>query len=125
MAVMPMMFRGRAPLQRMPQAPVLTPQGFDLVSEEGFLLSLTQERKRCDRTGRPFLLLLLSRQNLGGVPSGLLIEKVVAALCQASRDTDIVGWYEESAVIGVLFTELPEDPTAAVQRILTKITETL
>jgi hypothetical protein len=34
-------------------------------------------------------------------------EKIQYALSHSTRDADIRGWYQDGAVIGVIFTELP------------------
>ena len=68
---------------------------------------LTLERKRAERSGKPFVLMLLngdhSLQNGAG---GGLLQNTSTALATATRDTDLIGWYKEGAVLGVIFTEI-------------------
>jgi exopolysaccharide biosynthesis polyprenyl glycosylphosphotransferase len=75
------------------------------IQAEGiFLPMLTVERKRSERTGQPFALMLL---NLEKVQLGRrMIKKVGDALAFATRDTDITGWYRTNSVLGVIFTTL-------------------
>ncbi len=80
--------------------------GSEMLAEERFVKQLALERKRAERSGRSFVLMLLD-------PSRLLREesreeaigRIVSALAQSIRETDIRGWYAES-VIGVIFTEI-------------------
>jgi len=52
--------------------------------------------------------------------------KVFYALSQATRDTDIKGWYRRGHAIGVIFTEIVNDEEKAVVRFLsTKVTDSL
>jgi lipopolysaccharide/colanic/teichoic acid biosynthesis glycosyltransferase len=68
---------------------------------------LTLERKRAERSGKPFALMLLHATHFlqNGV-RGRLLKNVLIALASATRDTDLIGWYEEDAVLGVIFTEI-------------------
>jgi hypothetical protein len=69
---------------------------------------LTLERKRFERSGRPFLLLLVElAKPTGGDPhfeprtAGRLFD----ALWQCLRETDFVGWYVEGRVAGAVLTQ--------------------
>jgi hypothetical protein len=82
---------------------------------ESFTRILCFERKRTDRSQRPFLLLLLELR------IGLrnrqwrrrLVKNVVQSLQSCARQTDMIGWYKHNTVIGVIFTELPRGPLSA------------
>lgn len=65
------------------------------------------ERKRSQRTGNPFVLLIADISKLVGrrAPGG---EEICAALQSETRDTDLCGWYRESTAVGVIFTALQE-----------------
>jgi lipopolysaccharide/colanic/teichoic acid biosynthesis glycosyltransferase len=76
---------------------------------ESFTRILCFERRRTDRSQRPFLLLLLE------LKTGLrnrqrwrrrLVRNVIQSLQSCARQTDMIGWYEHNTVIGVIFTEL-------------------
>jgi len=50
----------------------------------------------------------------------------IAAVNRSTRDTDVMGWYEESRVIGVIFTELGQtEAKLAVNAISRKVTDAL
>lgn len=75
----------------------------DLISEKTFLEILTLERKRSERSGKAFVLMLTEWDSS---ESNAFPESVVAAIAAAKRDTDLTGWYSEGFVLGTIFTEL-------------------
>ncbi|MGH9524222.1 MAG: sugar transferase [Terriglobales bacterium] len=123
MAVMPVTIHDQAPLRRGRSAQTITRESH-LVSETNFLFAVGQERKRSERSGKPFLLLLLSG-NYAGRKGDSVVGKVVRALGVATRDTDMAGWYEDKATIGIIFTEIVENSSQAVQAVLTRVTTAL
>ena len=123
MAVMPVTIHDQAPLRRERSARTITRESH-LVAETNFLFAVGQERKRSERSGKPFLLLLLSG-NYAGRKGDTVVSKVVRALGVATRDTDMAGWYEDQGKIGIIFTEIAENTTAAVQAVLTRVTSAL
>lgn len=82
--------------------------------EEYFSELLTYERKRTERSRRPFLLMLLdidgfsasNNGNNGSNGKEAAIKKIASALFSSTREIDVKGWYKNGSVIGVLFTEL-------------------
>jgi len=97
-----------------------------MLAENAFTERLCLERKRTERSGRRFVLMLLDVGNL--VRTGSRHEtlgRVVSALSNSIRETDIRGWYAES-VVGVIFTEInTAEGTDVAKALLTKITEAL
>jgi exopolysaccharide biosynthesis polyprenyl glycosylphosphotransferase len=67
------------------------------------------ERKRAERSGRCFLLMLVDVENIlqANQSEGVLSE-IVSAVCSSARETDLAGWYREDAMLGVIFTEISE-----------------
>jgi exopolysaccharide biosynthesis polyprenyl glycosylphosphotransferase len=99
-----------------------------ILSQEHFAHTLFVERKRTERSGRSFVLMLLESTRLlkpGGDRQAL--EKVLAALSRSSRDTDTKGWYKKGSTIGVIFTELGADVEgrAVAAALLAKVTRAL
>jgi len=78
-----------------------------LLSEETFTEMLCIERRRSERSRKPFLLMLLRIAGLiqNGSASKAL-PRVTSAVAACTRETDFCGWYEAPSIIGVLFTEL-------------------
>ena len=102
-----------------PQKP-FDPQ--DILSEEAFRRMISVERKRSERSQRPFVLLLI---DTGRKPSGdkqrRVLLDMLAALQVATRETDVTGWYTTSTVVGVMFTEIVLDDNAVLSTILSRI----
>lgn len=79
----------------------------DLMDTGLFHSSLTLERRRAERSHKPFALMLIQLNELMGTPSyEKAVEGVVSGLAFATRETDLIGWYENEAVLGVIFTEI-------------------
>ena len=83
---------------------------------------LRTERKRTERSKKPFLLMLLDLSGMHTNGSnGSTYEKIKPVLASCSRDTDIQGWYEHNKTIGTIFTEMSSVDEASINRILNKL----
>jgi hypothetical protein len=81
----------------------------------GYLVAV--ERRRADRSRRPFLLLRVDTTDVHGKGNELgpaVAAKVFATLALSLRETDSVGWYRRERVAGALVTELGEGPRPEV-----------
>lgn len=126
MSVLPLNFKDRAPLRRGSLPVSNRPQlEYTLIGEETFLFAVAQERKRSERSGKPFLLVLLASDAFSGWKGRSLEERVTSALVTSTRETDTAGWYQEQAAVGVMFTEIGEINNQSVQAILTRLTTSL
>jgi len=82
----------------------------DVLDEVSFRRMITRERKRTERSNTPFLLMLLDLAHC--IPSernGQALGQLLSALSSSTRETDVIGWYWENAVIGIMFTEITLD----------------
>jgi lipopolysaccharide/colanic/teichoic acid biosynthesis glycosyltransferase len=98
----------------------------DFHPELGFDRMLYLERKRTERSRRPFLLLLLDVESL--IPdSGKegFLRNLETALSSSVRETDIKGWYEQGKVTGIILTELTSLDEVVQEKILLKIQDRL
>jgi lipopolysaccharide/colanic/teichoic acid biosynthesis glycosyltransferase len=95
----------------------------EVLDETAFHRLISRERKRSERSRRPFVLLLVDsgRKTTRGENSGRIFDDLVQALQGATRETDVTGWYEENAIIGVMFTEIDADQNRVLSTILTRI----
>jgi lipopolysaccharide/colanic/teichoic acid biosynthesis glycosyltransferase len=97
------------------------------LNEPSFHRMIALERKRTERSQKPFLLMLLDTGN--DLPSGeneKALSKVLSALPGSTRETDVTGWYKSNSVVGVMFTEIGgEDRPAIVRAMLTRMSATL
>lgn len=99
--------------------PVYSPSESQIFEREAFVRMLSLERKRTQRSGRPFVLMLLEAGALLKAGSDeRALQKVLQALSQSIRETDIKGWYEEGEIIGVIFTEIDRAQGRAVANAL-------
>ena len=81
--------------------------GLALLAEKDFRGVLSRERKRSERSRKPFLLMLV-RKNVPRVQNGVnhLAPRVSEVLAKAIRETDTLGWFKSDSTIGVIFNEL-------------------
>lgn len=101
-------------------------QSSGLAGECFFNQMLCLERKRSQRTGNPFVLMLLDVETLARDIDMRAIEKVGSALASATRDTDITGWYKCHSTIGVILTTLNGTSPGTVKSVvLDKVTRAL
>jgi lipopolysaccharide/colanic/teichoic acid biosynthesis glycosyltransferase len=86
---------------------------------ETFHRMLTLERRRAERSRKPFVLMLLDAQAvLEPGNSTAFIERFTSAVCDAARETDLVGWYKESEILAVIFTEVSLDGKRPITEVL-------
>jgi hypothetical protein len=81
--------------------------------ERTFRYLLGLEQRRSDRSGRPFVLVLVDTGTHGS--GGARIDPEVATtifsgLSQCLRETDFLGWYEDGRRAGAVLTELGDGP---------------
>jgi exopolysaccharide biosynthesis polyprenyl glycosylphosphotransferase len=90
-----------------------------VLPEELFLGMLCLERKRAERSGIKFILILLDAR--AAIEAGFgtsIFGRIFKAVDAARRETDLVGWYKEDAILAVIFTELGELAESATSEML-------
>jgi exopolysaccharide biosynthesis polyprenyl glycosylphosphotransferase len=88
----------------------------EVLAEGVFRRIFCWERKRAERSGRCFLLMLVHVESiLQGNQSESALSEIVSALCSSTRETDLAGWYREGAILGVIFTEIREGNWKALE----------
>ena len=98
----------------------------EILTAEVFQRMISLERKRSERTQRPFVLLLMDTgRNLPTEKNGRILLDILSALQAATRETDVMGWYESNAVVGVMFTEITLDNNLILSTILSRISDVL
>lgn len=91
----------------------------DVFQEETFHRMLTLERRRAERSRKPFVLMLLDAQGvLEPGNSASLVERFTSAVCDATRETDLLGWYRKGAILAVIFTEVSLDGKRPITEVL-------
>jgi lipopolysaccharide/colanic/teichoic acid biosynthesis glycosyltransferase len=98
-----------------------------ILNAEDFRRMITLERKRSERSRKPFMLLLLDMgDDLPCEKNGRILGKILSALSASTRDTDVTGWYSDNCVVGVMFTEIANEGGASTpSTIITRVTLTL
>jgi lipopolysaccharide/colanic/teichoic acid biosynthesis glycosyltransferase len=89
----------------------------EILAENVFHSMLTLERRRAERSSKPFVLMLLDA-NLENGTAEEILRQAVDIMLASKRETDLVGWYKKGAILGVIFTEVNQEGE-------TLITETL
>ena len=80
------------------------------------------ERKRTERSQKPFLLMLIDISGLHAERhNSYIFEKIKLVLASCSRETDIRGWYEYNKVIGTIFTEMASLDETSIGKIIQKL----
>ena len=103
------------------------PRQYGTVPEESFRRILSLERKRTERSQKPFLLMLLDAEKIFQLDKReVVLQKILSSLACSTRETDITGWCKDNSIIGVIFTEiaLPKDditPNAILARVNTAL----
>lgn len=98
-----------------------------VLSEEVFHRMISRERKRTERSHKPFLLMLLGMGDEMSAYNGeSCLRKIVNVLSLTTRETDVVGWYKEALVVGVMFTEIEgEEKKHIVNVVLNRVSNAL
>jgi lipopolysaccharide/colanic/teichoic acid biosynthesis glycosyltransferase len=87
--------------------------------EGTFHRMLTLERRRAERSRKPFVLMLLDAQGVLEHRNGpAFVERFTSAACDATRETDLVGWYKDGAILAVIFTEVSMDGKHPITEVL-------
>jgi lipopolysaccharide/colanic/teichoic acid biosynthesis glycosyltransferase len=78
-----------------------------ILNEEAFRQMISLERRRTERSRKPFLLMLLDMgDHLPSDATGKVLNKILAGLSESMREIDVAGWYKSDCVVGVMFTEI-------------------
>ena len=93
-----------------------------VLNQDSFDKALCLERKRTDRSGRNFALMLFDFCSLtsDNRVETQFVEKVIPDFRASIRETDVLGWYEQS-VLGLILTELCDDAKISCHCVLTRL----
>ena len=98
----------------------------EVLTEEVFCRMISLERKRSERTQRPFVLLLMDTGRTQPTEkNGRILLDILSALQSATRETDVMGWYETNSAVGVMFTEITLENNLILSTILARISHVL
>ena len=92
------------------------------LAEDAFMSTLRLEGKRTERSGTPFLLMLVTVEEIvGSEEREALLFETALSLFTTVREVDIRGWYIDGVTIGVIFTEINEMGERTIGKILAKV----
>lgn len=95
----------------------------NLISEESFRTLISVERKRTERSGKPFMVMRLDvsfvaeffdRGTITKAATMQLYNQIAGSLVSVTRDIDIKGWHQTGKSIGILFTETSKDSNTKI-----------
>ena len=89
--------------------------------EETFLYFLEIERKRLERSGCPLLLLLADLSDERGTSTELkpaVASRLFSGFWSCLRETDFTGWYRHGRVAGAVLTQLANEASMEVSRMI-------
>ena len=94
-----------------------------LLNEDAFVSMLYLERRRSERTQKRFVLALLDvGRVLADGQKRRVWQQIAAGVSEVTRETDVIGWYVENSLIGIIGTELGEAQPQVIQdRFLEKL----
>jgi lipopolysaccharide/colanic/teichoic acid biosynthesis glycosyltransferase len=80
----------------------------EILAENVFHSMLTLERRRAERSRKPFVLMLLDANLETGAAEQILMQAIEVVVA-TKRETDLVGWYRRGAIAGIIFTEVNQE----------------
>jgi lipopolysaccharide/colanic/teichoic acid biosynthesis glycosyltransferase len=96
---------------------IATRAGF--LEEKTFHNMLTLERRRAERSRKPFVLMVLEAvASIEAEVGDRLMSQVTSVLLKSTRETDLVGWYKKGVILGVIFTEISLEYTTPITEVL-------
>jgi lipopolysaccharide/colanic/teichoic acid biosynthesis glycosyltransferase len=98
-----------------------------VLDADSFQRALSLERRRTERSRKPFLLMLIEASDVTrSEGNSRVLDKVLLSLQAVTRATDVLGWYKQSSVAGVLLTEIvTEHPNSAISVMRARVSEKL
>ena len=87
-----------------------------ILSEDAFMAMLYLERRRAERGRKRYVLLLVDvKEAITRKQKTRTIATIGKALCSVTRETDIIGWYVDDSILGVIATEIGSASSAQVR----------
>lgn len=99
----------------------------DVIPEPAFHRMIALERKRSERSRKPFVLMMVDvGDEQESDKNTKALRKIASALSASTRETDVIGWYAKNRALGVMFIEIgPDGKSATLGIIVGRITEAL
>ena len=92
-----------------------------VLDEDAFVSMLYLERRRAERADKRYVLMLVDvRDALSGMDATRTTATLTQAVCEITRETDIIGWYVENSLLGVIGTEIGQASLEEIRHVLSE-----
>ena len=92
-----------------------------ILAEDEFVYMLYMERRRAERAQKRYVLMLVDvKEAIGDREEGSTLRKIAETLYKITRETDIIGWYHEDSLIGVIGTEIGQASSVEIREKLSE-----
>jgi exopolysaccharide biosynthesis polyprenyl glycosylphosphotransferase len=103
-----------------PFAGIESAQERHILSQEEFHRVIALERRRTERSRKPFLLILLDLgQQLDSETAQKNGSALLATLSASTRETDAAGWYQASRIVGAMITDIGSEDRGSIMSTMT------
>lgn len=86
-----------------------------VLDDTSFNRTISLERKRAERSGKLFLLMVLDvRAICSGAGSEKALGQIISILRRSTRETDALGWHDRGGELGIVFTEIATETRNSV-----------
>ena len=89
-----------------------------IFQEQVFHDMLLLERRRAERSRRSFVLMLLDASAFVDGSAESVLASVTSVILKSTRETDLVGWYKDGIILGVIFTEVSLESGSPITDVL-------
>lgn len=91
-------------------------------TEAEFRRTIYLEQRRSERSGRPFLLILLNAEAVQDPDlRAATLAAILATLHASVRETDKLGWYTKASVLGLLFRDVEGANSSLIHDLVSKV----
>ena len=98
---------------------------FSAIEEAVFVQMLRLERRRSERSGKPFMLVVIDGSDVRRETRSQIFHHAASAIKLCTRETDVLGWYERGKKLGLLMTEIGQGAAADIDAIAKRLTTAL
>jgi lipopolysaccharide/colanic/teichoic acid biosynthesis glycosyltransferase len=98
---------------------------FSALQDALFLEMLRLERRRTERSGKPFMLVLVDATDISRTLRMKVFQRMAASISRCTRETDVLGWYERGKKLGLMMTEIGYADAKDLEVIARKVTDAL
>lgn len=92
-----------------------------VLDEDAFVSMLYLERRRAERADKRYVLMLIDvRDALSGMDATRTTAALTQTVCEITRETDIIGWYVENSLLGVIGTEIGQASLEEIRHVLSE-----